>query len=972
MKKTRLMILFGLILCLLLAACAAFAEGETPAETGEDVSAPVVMEGFTLEFPWEGNTSECVIADADDSLIQNGILVLPEKIGDYDIRGYRISLFSDSKIRILVSSSNYGLYKENEEAPDSKLEYYVITYKNFFQLSEREFDRAPDIQKGEYALTEFYRQVINRNGKTDNSWSDENLLLEEEIPKEIFGAKAYNLIDPMYISRKEGNWVYSIREYNGTDSAFLLAYDGPVEKNFVIPDTLAGLPVYGYYISVIPAGVEYVYIPDNISLYMSNNDGAADSFEFIAVRYLSYQHAAEDRQDMIRTDSSFTEGTYAVVYLSRWIVSGNNQDSNSIYDPIPADSLLAEINGSPLSLGYVADSVSYTEGDWQYTRSRGDEAASLIGYTGSADSSFVVPETVAGLDVKTVYLSAVPSGVEYLYIPYGAYMSNNRSNLAAGEKRSIVLISYVSYAKAGDYSSSLYQTEGFTEGSYIGTDIHRWTYSNTGSDSEYNAVYPADILLNEINGAPFVPGNISRYIAYVSGDYTYTLSNDGDLCLLNGVPTDRENALFVPSYVEGKRVRNVSFTELPENITEIYIPYSSYIYNFNSPLTHDLYVYSYIDSEAAENEYKGWSNVNVQPGELLLYGANVYKTNGNSEQLVQDSFLYPSEINSLTIRNGLNSGYIKTYTSGNYTYYKLSESEICICGFSDTEARKVNIPETIDDLTVTAISSLDYTRVFDVSKAEEITLPSTLKILGNYALYSWSSKKLNKLILPEGLKEIGTQAVNLYYLKELTIPASVERLGSQAFAYTNIKKITIPGSVKVIPSNLFLSCYYLGAVTLSEGTTTIEEEAFYGRRIKSINIPASVTSIGKNAFNSCSKLGKVTFAGTGITKIEDGTFADCTGLSKIDLPEGVESIGYQAFYGTKLGQLTLPSTLKEIGSAAFGSCKSLTKVIAGTGLESIAKDAFQDCRTKLTFYSSEGSYVQQWAESNGFVFKPSK
>ncbi len=147
MKKTRLLVLLGLVLCLLLTACAAFAEGEAPSETGEDASAPVVVDGFTLDFPWEGNTSECLIAGADDSLIQNGVLVLPETLGDYKVKGYRLSLISGN-VRILVANWNCRLYKDVEEAPVSNLEYYVIGYKNFSQLNFSYFYCAPDIQKG--------------------------------------------------------------------------------------------------------------------------------------------------------------------------------------------------------------------------------------------------------------------------------------------------------------------------------------------------------------------------------------------------------------------------------------------------------------------------------------------------------------------------------------------------------------------------------------------------------------------------------------------------------------------------------------------------------------------------------------------------------------------------------------------------------------------------------------------------------
>ena len=479
--------------------------------------------------------------------------------------------------------------------------------------------------------------------------------------------------------------------------------------------------------------------------------------------------------------------------------------------------------------------------------------------------------------------------------------------------------------------------------------------------------------MSEINGAPFVPGNVSRYLTYTSGEYTYCFRYTDEPYLLNGSATDRDNALFFPSFVDGMKVEGVSLSEIPANVSEFYIPYSA---NFNYPTeasANGLTVFSYIDYDTVQHEDSSWlTNLSIQPGELYLYRATVYK-NGSSETFMEDFYALPTELNGIPIRSGLSKDNIKTYTSGNYTYYKMTETEICICAFSDKDARKVNIPSTLDGLTVTAISSLNSNSVFNVPYAEEITLPSTLKILGDHALYASNSKKLKKIDLPAGLKEIGAYALNLQRLKDVTLPSSLERLGSYAFYYTDIGKLVIPGSVKVIPSNVCYGCYYLSAVTLSEGTTTIEEEAFAGRsRLKSINIPSSVTSIGKKAFSGCSKLGKVTFAGTGITRIEDSTFVDCKSLSKLDLPEGIESIGYQAFYGTKLGKLVFPSTLKSIDSVAFGSCKGLAQVSGGNGLESIADDAFQDCSTKLTFIVSDGSYLKQFAESKGFKTKPAK
>ena len=971
MKKSRFLILLGLILCLLLTACAAFAEGEAPAETAGTFE----VNGFTLERL--GNeTSDCRIISAADDKIMNGILILPEKLGDnVNLIGYAPSVITEN-VRIVLVPWNYDIWMKEEEAPDRKIEYFVITYKNFKNLSDSEMDKLPDIQNGEYALVDFYREVISRNGNANRNWNDQDLLLAEDIPEDIYGAKAYNLIDSSKISKQEGDWIYIIRNNSRLgDYACLLSYIGAVEKNFIIPDKLGDLPVGEYAFAVIPDGVEYVYYPENCSTRYGSGEQLEKPIEYYGIGYISYESAAEDQPDYIQRDSTFTEGTYAATSINRWVYKGNDYNCNSVDQQIPADSLLAEINGNPLSLRNLSRALYFADGDWQYYFDGNEDRIDLVGYTGPADSTLIVPETVAGYLVDDIYLYGIPAGVEKVYLPYNVNLSSSRSSFGANESRTVTVIKYISYENAANYYSSLYEDPSFTEGSYAGVDIDQYTYSASGSSySNSNAYFPADSFPAEINGKPFHLCNISNYATYTDGEYTYALSRDGsELYLINGVPTDKENVLFVPSYVAGKKVRYLSLSELPESITEIFLPSNAYFYRSDFKHAQDINLYYYIDYEMTQDENGWYQNYGILPGELMLVSANCVKVGGNSDKLVQDYYAYPTEINGIQLRRNLSKDYIETYTSGNYTYYKMSETEICICEFADKDARKVNIPETIDGLTVTAISSLNSSRVFDVPYAEEITLPSTLKILGNYALYASNSKKLKTITLPDGLKEIGSYALNLYRLKDITLPDSLERLGSYAFYNTNIGKITIPGSVKVIPSNVCYACYYLAAVTLSEGTTTIADEAFAGRtRLKSINIPASVTSIGKNAFNGCSKLGKVTFAGTGITRIEDCTFVDCKSLSKLDLPEGIESIGYQAFYGTKLGQLNFPSTLKSIESAAFGSCKGIAKITGGTGLESVADDAFQDCSTKLTFIVSEGSFLKQWAESKGFKTKPAK
>lgn len=69
-------------------------------------------------------------------------------------------------------------------------------------------------------------------------------------------------------------------------------------------------------------------------------------------------------------------------------------------------------------------------------------------------------------------------------------------------------------------------------------------------------------------------------------------------------------------------------------------------------------------------------------------------------------------------------------------------------------------------------------------------------------------------------------------------------------------------------------------------------------------------------------------------------------LTKISFPDGLTSIGAEAFYDCKglTGKLTLPSTLKSIGPHAFSDCKGFTgDLIIPDAVVSIGQSAFRWC-----------------------------
>ncbi len=105
---------------------------------------------------------------------------------------------------------------------------------------------------------------------------------------------------------------------------------------------------------------------------------------------------------------------------------------------------------------------------------------------------------------------------------------------------------------------------------------------------------------------------------------------------------------------------------------------------------------------------------------------------------------------------------------------------------------------------------------------------------------------------------------------------------------------------------------------IPQDITILGNSAFWNRdTINSVVVPKNIKQIGINAFGFCVNLHNVSFeANSQLTEICSGAFGYCAGLNEIEIPEGVTSIGENAFMGdVHLFRITLPSTLTTISTS---------------------------------------------------------
>ena len=500
-----------------------------------------------------------------------------------------------------------------------------------------------------------------------------------------------------------------------------------------------------------------------------------------------------------------------------------------------------------------------------------------------------------------------------------------------------------SLKQGADVSSAVVLTEGAPTGQ---TTYKAYSYPRASGQD-----YP--------NGEPstthFVDSTGTQASTWAIGDITYTSEN---IVVIYEFLVKNYSEFEVTGTVEGISEALVSYTDQLSITTYTgttssdATATSSPSYTFNIPKRTS-------ETEPGQACYKIAVTLNKFTSSIET---NAIEMNITFEKYVPNYFLYEGDTivglsedylnlqtkpETLIIPNNDGNGNAITRIAlpngGDTIFDGLESSNIIIQeGITIIEKRAFMYCDSITSLTLPegliSIGESAFWRCTNISGT--LNLPNSLESIGQSA-FSNCESLTGELIIPEKITAIENGAfTGCEGIASLILPSGLKSIGRMSFANTGLTgSLILPNTIKNIGEQAFTGCTGItGKLVIPSGVESIGNNAFRSIGITSLVVQENVGTIGERAFDACKNLDNVVLSGGSIGQ---SAFSRCN-ITKLILNEGVKEIGAIAFAGHSLsGELIIPSSVENIGSAAFQDCTSLTRVTIAA--KNIGDTAFSGC-----------------------------
>ena len=214
------------------------------------------------------------------------------------------------------------------------------------------------------------------------------------------------------------------------------------------------------------------------------------------------------------------------------------------------------------------------------------------------------------------------------------------------------------------------------------------------------------------------------------------------------------------------------------------------------------------------------------------------------------------------------------------------------------------------------------------------------------------------LVIPKDVTAIrGTMTFNCCEgLRSVTIPddANVEFIGDYTFeGCKNLVSVKLNNSLKSIGSNAFQNCTNLQSIEFGNSVEFLGYGAFWNcKSLNNVVFPDALKSLSDYEFNGCESLTTITI-NKGLESLVGNRLFDGTHINRINIPDieewckmpkGKWLFSYSLYKDdVEIIDLTIPSSVTELGTYAFVGCASLKSLVIPKTLESISYGAFYGC-----------------------------
>lgn len=207
----------------------------------------------------------------------------------------------------------------------------------------------------------------------------------------------------------------------------------------------------------------------------------------------------------------------------------------------------------------------------------------------------------------------------------------------------------------------------------------------------------------------------------------------------------------------------------------------------------------------------------------------------------------------------------------------------------------VYLPDTIKTIGAEA---------FKNNNIETLHIPSSVEKLDTWV---FANNKIKSLSIDEGIKTIGPRTIQYNELTEAVIPSSVTSIGACAYCNNPIPNASFLYARNGDSYDYSKIIGYIGDLSEFPDKVFRIPEEVNGVKLKIIN---------SSAFERMSLTNWEVVIPETVTSIWSSTFY-ASGISKVNLPAGLNLIGNSAFFNNNLTELNIPSTVTKIDNKAF-------------------------------------------------------